>query len=661
MKEDKIFFLGKEYAFPHEVYEYIIYCREFQEDRDELLSEVFERVEKKKYAFPDTAFEEKLKNVCKTAIKCLACNDIYNITENDLLKNNKAYVEFKKIEKYAIEQMQHFREKEEEEYKEGYEKAYTVAVSQVTGSGLGLISNSIMAHMAFAAMESNTVRQQAAKAEKQLKIALKNLSVRTGTNREEREWALVAGEIYPSYINIIGEFVAQIIDEYLSLLEKNGIFSYSKVYNFSIDRSSELLKNLKLIRDKQKVLEQAFECCPYNVEIYQSLVDMDLLDSNTESTLLFYEQKDSLLNSMKEQIDKIFSLSSITQEDIEIARNNLKYSARLRNIDISELERNYFNEIQKVIADNIKQVYNWQFDEAKIEEIDIKIDSDDIRAEVVRRKLKDYITSQLVEENSIKIYNLICGEDYIKKILSDNRIDADSLTAFVELMTNKLNEKLNENRMQKATKAHEIYEQKQGKKKKRLKVCIGAILLVILLIMAKEILYASKRRKIENLCQEVNSAKLILNVDDFTNKEWVKEVECTVETGVKKVEYYDYLHMEKDDTITIYVKDEFDQLDTLSQYNLIETLGGQASYYLDEKLENQYPEYCKYINYSFDSEPERYLSKIYKNTVFYNSNEDIYIVTSDNTYEYAWNVDYYYMKNGKEIYVRDANGVWLGK
>ena len=179
--------------------------------------------------------------------------------------------------------------------------------------------------------------------------------------------------------------------------------------------------------------------------------------------------------------------------------------------------------------------------------------------------------------------------------------------------------------------------------------------------MAKEILYASKRRKIENLCQEVNSAKLILNVDDFTNKEWVKEVECTVETGVKKVEYYDYLHMEKDDTITIYVKDEFDQLDTLSQYNLIETLGGQASYYLDEKLENQYPEYCKYINYSFDSEPERYLSKIYKNTVFYNSDEDIYIVTSDNTYEYAWNVDYYYMKNGKEIYVRDANGVWLGK
>ena len=249
MKEDKMFFLGKEYAFPHEVYEYIIYCREFQEDRDELLSEVFERVEKKKYAFPDTAFEEKLKNVCKTAIKCLACNDIYNITENDLLKNNKAYVEFKKIEKYAIEQMQHFREKEEEEYKEGYEKAYTVAASQVTGSGLGLISNSIMAHMAFAAMESNTVRQQAAKAEKQLKIALKNLSVRTGTNREEREWALVAGEIYPSYINIIGEFVAQIIDEYLSLLEKNGIFSYSKVYNFSIDRSSELLKNLKLIRD----------------------------------------------------------------------------------------------------------------------------------------------------------------------------------------------------------------------------------------------------------------------------------------------------------------------------------------------------------------------------------------------------------------------------
>ena len=84
MKKDKVFFQKKEYTFPHELYEYIMYCREFQEDRDELLSLIFERIRCKIYQFPDEEFNGKLKNVCKTAIRCLAQNDIYNITENDL-------------------------------------------------------------------------------------------------------------------------------------------------------------------------------------------------------------------------------------------------------------------------------------------------------------------------------------------------------------------------------------------------------------------------------------------------------------------------------------------------------------------------------------------------------------------------------------------------
>ena len=63
-------------------------------------------------------------------------------------------------------------------------------------------------------------------------------------------------------------------------------------------RSSELFQNLKLVEDidgKKNVLIQSFKSCPYNVDIYQYLINMDMLDENTEKTLEFYEQKEALI------------------------------------------------------------------------------------------------------------------------------------------------------------------------------------------------------------------------------------------------------------------------------------------------------------------------------------------------------------------------------
>lgn len=653
MKKDKVFFQKKEYTFPHELYEYIMYCREFQEDRDELLSLIFERIRCKIYQFPDEEFNGKLKNVCKTAIRCLGQNDIYNITENDLLKNNNGYAEFRKIENYAIEQMKYFKEKADAEYKEGYEKAYASAASQVTGSGLGLISNSIMAHMAFAAMESNTVRQQTAKAKKQLQNSLTSLSIQTGANREQREWNFVVNEIYPIYINIIEEFLSQVIDDYLSLLEKKGIFLYSEIHEFSITRSSELLKNLELVNNKSKVLEQAFECCPYNVNIYQKLVDMDLMDSTTESTLIFYEQKESLINSIKEKLDNIFSSSTLTQRDIELARKNLQYSAKLQNVNISEVEKAYFSEIQDTIENNIKYVYAWQFDDDKISQIDAKVDGSDFRVDVIERKLKNLIESQLLSDNSVKIYNLICGENFFRTVLKDNNIEADSLTGFVELMTHVLRAKIDENKKKKSIKRLEIYEQKQEKNKKRKNVCICIVTVLILIIATREIYYAIKRNEISKLCQQISNNLITFNKEDLpADSEGIKKAEIKIETGLVRYSYRKHLSLESNATITMYVDDDFDQLSTSMQYITINKLSEEASNFYDKLLKKEYPEYYEYV-YPTDKS-EEYLRKVFREQVDSYPQETIQIMTFTNIYKYVENEDYY-LKNDKKIYANGEN------
>lgn len=64
MAKDKVMFLGQEYEFPHELYEYVLYCRKFQADRDQILNTVFYRMEQKVYFFPDAELDQLFHDAC---------------------------------------------------------------------------------------------------------------------------------------------------------------------------------------------------------------------------------------------------------------------------------------------------------------------------------------------------------------------------------------------------------------------------------------------------------------------------------------------------------------------------------------------------------------------------------------------------------------------
>ncbi len=479
MSEEKVYFLGNEYSFPEEVQKYVYYCRKFQQNRDTLLQVIFNRIENQWYDYPDKEFEQLLKNVCKTAIIYLAEDDIYDVTESDLLKNSKGYSDFINITHDGFEQIKQFGLDEIREYREGYENAFTSASSQITGSGLGLISNSVIAHMTFAAMESHTISKQARKADKEFKTAMNAITNSTQSKKKQRESKFLYESLYPAYIKIVEVFISEIIDSYLLLLEKKGIFAYSKMKSFNIERSSDLLKNLSLVNDKKKVLIQAFKNCPYNEAVYLHIVNLHLMDLDTEKTLNHYGQKESLIEDIEEKISDIFSTAPI---EIETAQYYAKYLIHLKKDTYENIQQRLFQDQLREIDGNIWEV-NRILDNSFMQH-DICIDLRDKGIDICDANVATYILPKL-KEQIIIAQETVFGTAFLQDIFQKYKISEKSFEEYKKNLVSKITQKI----IHESTQLDEEEKQtlkKQQQTKKRLKIAVvSGILLVIAIISAK--------------------------------------------------------------------------------------------------------------------------------------------------------------------------------
>ena len=382
---DKVMFLGKEYTFPHELYEYILYCRKFQNDRERLLLLIMNRTQEKVYSFPDTEIEKLLQDSCRHTIRFLGEAGVYNITEEDLLSSNSAFRKFKDLQDEAVQKMTEIGKLSEKEFKEGFEREAENAASQVTGSGYALISSSIIAHMAFAAMESSTIQSQEAKARRSLQASVAALQNQTNADKKQREWAYVCVEVY--------------------------------------------------LDDKEKVLIEAFKSCPYNVEVYQKLVDMDLLDSETEKTLILYEQKEALVSSIHGSLKVICILKGFMpkKEDIQIYKNNLEWFSLLQGVNRAQAEEQCFHEIRESVRKAFLDM------ESLLDASDIRAINDQMRR-VNSNNIPEYVSKVCINCGA-EVYDAVCGEQFLLSLIASGRVKADTYSSYKDAIIKALSDK----------------------------------------------------------------------------------------------------------------------------------------------------------------------------------------------------------------------------
>ena len=311
MAEITVKFLGSNFTFPEELKQYIIYCSEFEKISDRLSQALLKTMknpnicdgESSQLWDIDERLRQKVRDEGKKLISMLAKHNIFDVTESDVVDNNQGYHLYDKAYNEMFAGLRINLANEIQNFNDNFENVQRSAYSQVTGTGISMYSNSIIAHMTLAAFETSTVKKQCDKADKDYERAMDNL-ISSGRTARAKADAKVMMETYPKIAEAFGVYVAELMETYLNKLQANSVFDYSKVKPYSIKRSSELLNNIVMVDDKKSVLEQAFKSCPYNPDIYAKVLELGICDVDTFATAKEFYQDSLIVGVVKDYCKK---------------------------------------------------------------------------------------------------------------------------------------------------------------------------------------------------------------------------------------------------------------------------------------------------------------------------------------------------------------------
>lgn len=304
MEDVVVKFLGSDYLFPKELKKYVVFCHEFEKISNRLSQALLVTMsrptiigdEPSQSGEVETTLKENMRKEGRLIISMLAKYNIFDTTESDLVDKNKGYIYYEDVYKNIM--MHGLRENLMEEmnnFRSGIEQAHHSANSQITGTGISMYSNSMIAHMTLAAFETSTVKKQCENADKTYKKAME-LLIAQGTSTRDKNDAEVMIKTYAEIAKAFGMFVSELMDIFLNKLQEHNVFNYSKIKPYNIERSSELLNNMELVDNKRSILIEAFKICPYNPDIYASLLELGICDLDTFKTAKEFYQDSLLLN-----------------------------------------------------------------------------------------------------------------------------------------------------------------------------------------------------------------------------------------------------------------------------------------------------------------------------------------------------------------------------
>lgn len=304
MADVKLYFLGEEYTVPSELREFVGYLNDFDEIRNEVMSLLTSQMKLQKYtggADEDFVyFKTPLTKIGQKVIAMLSQKSIFDVTLDDVVYQNPGYIQLHTVCQETIQGMANILLNAMQDWKAGYENAYSSAASNITGSGVSIWTNSLSSALIYSAMEASTLKKQANKADKEYSMAMTLLSKRIDDSQKQQERNLLVNKYYPCAAEALNRFVSELMEFYISKLEQHGIFAYSLIKQYNLQRSTGILDNLDLVADKKGILKQAFICCPYNPDIYKAALDNGLAELRTFETAKYFMQDGILLESVEE-------------------------------------------------------------------------------------------------------------------------------------------------------------------------------------------------------------------------------------------------------------------------------------------------------------------------------------------------------------------------
>ena len=422
MGDIKINFLGNDYIFPEVLGIYVGDLKKFEPYYEKAMELLINQMKEKTYSSGADVdfiyFRKPLKKIVEKIIKDLSNQGVYSISIKELLDDNIGYKKLWNTCNDCFQEMKRIYTNSILEYAQEYQNAYNTATSKITGLDYSILTNSPSALLTYSVLESNAVNKQIKRADKEYRARIKDLNKHNNDEMEQKENALLVNIYYPNIADAITLFVDTLFDRYTGILAANGKYDLSIINSYNIEYSSNLLQNLSLIENKQKVIQQAFEACPYNVKVYCAAIENALFDENILkiATIFQFDKKISKLLkkyciSHKDNYDSIdnaiSALSNYNNEDkkhiyIKLYQSDIQNSCNSYNLllNICNDKNTLIKWIEKNIANTSSKFI--KMSDEQINDIVSTYISDSINPDLIERLINDgIINTQDVFKSSV--------------------------------------------------------------------------------------------------------------------------------------------------------------------------------------------------------------------------------------------------------------------
>ncbi|MBR1507628.1 MAG: tetratricopeptide repeat protein [Eubacterium sp.] len=318
MGKKRVLFLGAEYDISDQLPILVPILQEFDEYKESLMSKLVSQIERNTYVGGEdkdfSYWSQPVSTISKSIIRNAAKLGIYDLTEYELVENNPGYIELNKLCTETLRQILLSQTETMLEWMEGADDAYASAASNITGSGVGILTNSLSSALLYSAMEGHVLRKQAKQADKEYNAAIASLNIIKESKQKQNEARIKKNVYYPGCKESIIKLINYMLDLYLTRLDSNGILDCSEVASYDLKLSSEIMKNLDIVPQKSEVLGKAFEKCPYNSDVYIKALELNLFDDASVETVKYIKLDKDFFDLLLSKINRISNIQEAKTE-----------------------------------------------------------------------------------------------------------------------------------------------------------------------------------------------------------------------------------------------------------------------------------------------------------------------------------------------------------
>ena len=196
--------------------------------------------------------------------------------------------------------------------------AYNSAARNITGSGVRIFTNSFTSLMVHSAVENSILKSQAKKADREYEQALNHINSSSADRYERVQLDAIYKQFLPALPEIFTTFNDELLNNYLMELALHNQFDVDKLEEYSENKSSAMLENIEHAGNKKKLLIQAFERCPFNIGVYEKMLQLGYFDIDTMKDAKKIFQGSELDNLLEDKIKNNINNSDAIKDYIAV-------------------------------------------------------------------------------------------------------------------------------------------------------------------------------------------------------------------------------------------------------------------------------------------------------------------------------------------------------